>query len=183
MSRAVYQPATLQVERTGDSIAITRAWYRPIHWVVAGMAVFWDALSVFVTAQIVKEHLHWAILLASVANLAIAALMSYYTVVGFLNKTRFRVAGGTLEVWHGPLRWTSRGRKLPVETLAQLFVIQQLGWDDGTYYQLCAVLKDGSKLALVSGLGTGEELLFVEETLERYLHIEDQPVENEVPKT
>jgi hypothetical protein len=49
-------------------------------------------------------------------------------------------------------------------------------------YNVCAVLKGGQRVTLLSSLPEIDQALFVEQAVEEYLGIEDRPVGGELPR-
>ena len=172
---------SIKVERSHGDLLITRKWYVWVHWIVTGFCLFWDGLLVLVFQQVLKEDpVPWAFVALQLGHLATALLLTYYVAVGFLNKTVIEVSGGKLTVRHGPLPWTRRNVELPVDNLAQFFVLAQPNWEGTFYYQLCCVLKDGEKVLVLPHAANHRGLKFLEQTLEAHIGLRDQPVDGEL---
>jgi len=93
-----------------------------------------------------------------------------------------QLAGGTLTVRHGPMRW-SGNHTLSVDDILQFYCSdrthtnRQRHW---TSYQLNVLKKDGTKLVLLGSLTEREEALFLEERLEQKLGIAPRQVPGEL---
>ena len=49
-------------------------------------------------------------------------------------------------------------------------------------YSVQAVIKNGETIELISGLPSKDAALFIEQEIEKYLKIEDEPVRGELPR-
>ena len=115
-------------------------------------------------------------------HLAVGIGMTYSTIASFVNRTEVKLAGGTLTVRHGPMRWGGN-HTLSVDDILQFYCSdrthtnRQRHW---TSYQLNVLKKDGTKLVLLGGLNEREEALFLEERLEEKLGIAPRQVPGEL---
>jgi hypothetical protein len=73
------------------------------------------------------------------------------------------------------------GRTLRVAEIDQLACCSTT-WRSGTYYDLCALARDGSSTTLVSGLPAPQQALYLEQQFERRLRITDRPVPGELKR-
>ena len=125
--------------------------------------------------------------------------LAYWAVCGFVNRTVI-CAGGTLSIRHGPLPWPGN-RRLPADQVRQLYVRRRTSYryrhrhhhhhrgrttcvDVGgpvvrTWFELRAVLADGSSLTLLPAIEDEEEALYLERAIESALGLENRPVRTE----
>ncbi len=123
--------------------------------------------------------------------------LAYWAVCGFVNRTVIR-AGETLSIRHGPLPWPGN-RRLPADQVRQLYVRRRSSYHyhrhhrrrgdvsyvdvDGpvvhTWFELRAVLADGSSLTLLPAIEDEEEALYLERAIESALGLENRPVRTE----
>lgn len=116
--------------------------------------------------------------------MAAGAFITYLTIAGFVNRTVFTVERDHLTVRHGPLPW--RGNvDVPTTSLLQLFCTEQVSRSRNgttTRYSVEGVLKDGRHLKVATALDAREQALFIEQTLEKHLGIQDRPVRSEMAR-
>jgi hypothetical protein len=94
------------------------------------------------------------------------------------------VSRNSLSIRHGPLPWTGN-RQMSGRELTQLYGVENSRTSKGstTYtYDLLALDREGRTIKLISGLTDKDQVLYLEQTLERRLGIEDAPVDGEVAK-
>ena len=109
----------------------------------------------------------------------------YYLLASYKNKTTIVLTNKTLSIKHVPIPWLGN-RNMPASNLVQLYVRQ--GKRTGTIfnpsylYDLRAKLKNGREINLVGNLASKEVGHFLEQQIESYLGIVDQPIQGEVPK-
>lgn len=154
------------------------AWRVPAAPSAGGLA-FWLGLGVAVA---VRGDFHsWETGPLTFFGLITLGL-AYVLVANLVNLTRAEVSGGGLRITHGPLPvpWRRR-RTLPVAEIDQLACCSN-SWRSGTYYDLCALRRDGSTTTLVSGLSEPQQALYLEQQFERRLRILDRAVEGELAR-
>lgn len=119
-----------------------------------------------------------------VAHVAVGVGLTYYTLAGFLNHTLVLVANGFLRIRHGLLPWPGN-HALRANQLGQLFTQADTHRSrSGTTvsHSVCAILEDGRKIVLLSGLPDVQQGLFVEQSVEQHLRIKDAPIPGEVAR-
>ena len=104
--------------------------------------------------------------------------LTYYCLTLFFNSTTVHVTEGTLNVKHGPLLWFGK-RAVPVREVAQCFVLEKRGNKGRISYELCGLLRDGTRQSLVSGPRDEAAARFLEVRLEQAMNLVDRPVEGE----
>ena len=179
-------PSRFQVEELGSSTQITWRWFNPIkHIIMAFFCVLWDGFLVtWYSFAFFEEGPPQALLLCfPLLHVAAGIGLTYSTLCGFFNRTLLEVSRDSLTIRHGPLPWTGN-RTLTRRELTQLYGLEVVhtskGRRTGSSYNLCALDREGRKVVLLSGLEEKEQVLWLEQALERRLGIEDTPVEGEV---
>jgi sporulation protein YlmC with PRC-barrel domain len=175
-------PRRFQLEDDGTATRISWRWFRPSHLALAGFCVVWDGfLLVWYTIALSRSE--WLMVVFPVLHVLAGLGLTYSTLAGFLNRTHIEVRRDELTIRHGPLPW--RGNQtLSRRSLTQLYgeeIIQRSkGQRTGTVYNLMALDREGRKVKLLTDLAEKEQVLYLEQALERRLGIEDAPVEGEV---
>lgn len=181
----VPQPASFRVEETGNGIRITWRWFAPAFLFLLFFCIAWDSFLVFWYSMAFGTNAPWIFKVFPIAHLAVGIGLTYFTLSGFLNRTVIELTPELLKVEHGPLPWPGN-RTLPVLDVDQLYCKDrfqpvQRGRPSLTY-QVCALLKDGRTVTLLSWLTERDQALFVEQTLEKWLGIPDRPVGGELSR-
>ncbi len=120
----------------------------------------------------------------SVQALAGVAL-TYIVLSGCINKTRIIIDPKSLIIKHGPIpAWGNKD--LNAGELKQLYSLERVGHTKkggrNYSYELHAETKSGRDIKLLSGLENMEQVLYIEQEIEKYLRIKDEHVIGEIPR-
>ncbi len=120
----------------------------------------------------------------SVQALAGVAL-TYIALSGCINRTNIIVNPQLLIIKHGPI--PARGNKhLNAGELKQLYSRERVGYtrnrSPNYSYELHAETKSGKDIKLLTGLENKEQVLYIEQEIERFLRVKDEPVRGEIPR-
>jgi hypothetical protein len=186
---AVPLPTRMKVENWGSELTIMWRWYTHAVWLLLAFCIFWDGfLVVWYAAGIglltagKGDGMIWVMLVFPVLHVLVGIGLTYAVLCTFINKTVVRVSMGELTVQHGPLP-SAGNRRIFTHDLAQLYCTEKMHRHKNscsTTYELQALLKDGEKLTLLSGLDQLDQALYVEQQVEQHLRIPDERVAGEV---
>ena len=169
-------PKRLRIDTVGECTRISWRWFDPRqHLFMAGWCLFWDALILGAYYQ--EFHKREPSLLAlsfPLLHLIAGLCVTYYTLAGFLNRTRIEVEQARLCIHHGPLPWKGN-LELRGRPLTQLYV-RDTSTAKQKSYGLMGLDRDGYEVRLLSGLDDQEFALALEREVERHLGIEEAPV-------
>lgn len=175
----VDKPKSISITDWGSEFTISRRWWGWHFLFLTVWCVIWDGgLAAFYIGMLSKTPIQWGPLLFPTLHLIAGVCVTYYTIAGYINSTKVLVKHGRLMVTHGPLKWPGEV-SLDARDVDQIFVVQKIGSKGQRSYELCSLMKDGTNIKLLSGLPQSEEAVFIEQTLEEHLKIEDRPVEGE----
>lgn len=179
------KPGQVQMWRgKNDALQIAYKWRSWKIFPLVFFVVFWDGfLCVWYSAALSFDNPSVLMLLFPILHLAVGVGMTYYLVAALLNTTTITVDREWFKVQHDPVPWPGEV-KAPVEDLQQLYCQEKIsrGKNSTTVtYKLSAVLKDGSKKDLLDNLQTPEVAGFIEQSVEKYLDIQDRRVSGEMP--
>ncbi len=179
-------PANITISNEFGHVRIIRRWFHSKYIFFTFFTIVWDGFLIFLYVTRIRSLLSGdlgaiEILLFSFFHLVAGIVLTYYTLAGYLNKTIIDVDFDSLTIKNGPL--PSPGNKIiPSRTLRQLYVKV-----DGYYhsrdvmtYGVHAIMDDQRDIELVGWLDAREQALYIEQEIEKALHIEDKPVEGEV---
>jgi hypothetical protein len=178
------KPPGVDFQLDFDALTISYRWRSPRHFILLFVCIAWDVASVPLLGTASFDGFHTAALISLV--FAILGLgLTYFTLAGFLNRTTITVNLQWLVITHGPIPWGA-DKCIEIARINQLYAVEpfsRLGGRTSPFgYRLNAVLRDQTKLKLLSGLSSPDMARFVEQSVEEYLHIEDRPVAGELSK-
>ena len=172
-------PKGFRIEDLGTTLKLTRRWFSPIFIFLVFFCIFWDG-SLIMAYALMSSAAEIG-MLCTLPHVGVGVGLTYYTLLGFVNRTEISVVGGQLSVEHLPLPWPGR-RRLRSDEIEQLYCTEVVhrGKNGTSYsYELHALLHDRKPLRLLSGLRVAEQARYVEQELERFLEIEDRLLEGE----
>lgn len=174
------RPRSVSIEQVKDELRLKWRWFRPQYIPLAFFCIAWDAFLIFWYGMAFGTGAPWIFIVFPIAHLAVGVGLTYTTLTGFFNTTTVRLSGSTFTVQHDPLPWPGEV-KVPTSQLRQFFCRVKRPKDDdaANSYQLVAVLQGGDEIDLVSNLDSPKIAWFLEQQLEAYLEIADEPVAGE----
>lgn len=146
-------------------------------------ALFWNGIVfIFVIAALLSGS--YAMLLGISIHLSIGIGFLYYVLSVIFNTTYITANQREISVEHRPLRLPFYpNRNLASRDIKQVFVEKYVASKSNgrpNYaFAVEAVLKDGNRIKLLKGLKTPEQGLYIEQEIERFLAIQDEPVAEE----
>jgi hypothetical protein len=188
-------PEKMVREVLPNGVAFTYRWFGLQYLFLAFFCVIWNSF-LFSWYTAATSGVDWSkglealqadrlsMLLFPIGHLAVGIGLTYYTICGFVNRTRVAVASRVITISHGPLPWRGN-RTVPGSDVQQLYreeVVSRTKNGTRTSYQLSAIRKDNSKVKLLAGLAGADLALFLEQEIEQALGIRDQPVSGEMRK-
>jgi hypothetical protein len=177
------RPKGFTLERSTDGIIIARGWFTPAVIFLTFFCLFWNGI-LFVWFYAAFASKMYAIALFGSLHAAVGLGLFYTVLACYLNKTYIRISYNSLQITHKPLPWFGQ-RDIPRAELKQLYSRESTRYADSRYpssYSVQVITKKGQNIELVSGLSSGEEAIFIEQEIEKYLKIEDEPVRGEIPR-
>ena len=180
---AIELPDGMKVSRLLGELEISYVWRRSASGFLTFFAIFWNLMLLpFVAIAIWQGE--YVILLFCGLHLLIGVGLLYYTLATFLNTTFVTVTPSELHIQHRPLPSPfHRNRILSSRQIAQLFIKKYAnGRTNGQpnwAFAVEALLQNQANVRLVGGLKTADFALYLEQEIERFLHIEDRKVAEE----
>lgn len=168
----VAQPKEITIQESMRGQQIRLRWFGPEYLAMAFFCLFWDGFLVvwYTIALSAPRGVDLVALLFPLLHVAAGVFITYTTLAGFLNTTTIELGDDKLRISHGPLPWKGN-RELDSRELQQLFVVEKTGNKGRRYYELCALLKDNTKVHLISQ--SLDRLRFIEQHIESLLRIRD----------
>lgn len=178
------RPDHIKFEKRPDSIRLLRRWYSLKALPMAFFCIFWDGFLCFwySIALTSPKGPQITMLVFPLLHLAVGVGITYSVIATFLNRTTIKVDRQWFIVQHDPVPWPGEV-KVPVRELDQIYCQEEVTHtkrSSSTSYTLSAVLKDGRKKTLLTGLDSPEVAAFIEQQVEGWLNIEDRRVVGEM---
>jgi hypothetical protein len=168
-------------EEDGAATRITWRWFTPAHIFMLFFCIAWDGFLFMWYGIAFTTDSPLIMKVFPIAHVAVGVGITYSTLTGFLNRTTVEVSRHRLSIRHGPLPWVGN-RDVPGRQFTQLYGEENVKTNKGSTsytYDLIALDREGRKIKLLSGLTEKDQVLYLEQTLERRLGIEDTPVDGE----
>ncbi len=147
-------------------------------------AIFWNGIvSIFVISALATGSFDF--LLPMIFHIVIGIGLLYYIVAVVLNKTYIGVSQWDLTVEHKPIPIPFyRTLELDSKSIEQIFVERYVasktnGQPDYAFKVMAKVKKTEKPVRVMKGLKTLEQGRFIEQEIEKFLHIEDEPMDGE----
>ena len=176
-------PSRFKVEEEdGAGTRITWRWFSIVHIFMVFFCIAWDGFLVTWYGTAFAEDGPLIMILFPLAHVAAGVGLTYYTLTGLMNRTTIEVSRNRLTIRHGPLPWPGN-MDVPGRQFTQIYGVENSRTNKGTTtytYDLIALDREGRTTKLITGLTDKEQVLYLEQTLERRLGIEDAPVDGEV---
>jgi hypothetical protein len=177
----VSMPRGINVREGAGGLIITRRWFT---WAVTFLlvfCVFWDGFLVVWYGIAFSQNAPLIMIIFPVLHVAVGVGVTWFTLACLINRTVIRAGYDRLTVRHGPVPWPGR-RTLRAHDLSQLYCEQRERRDrDGDVrrrYHLNAITLEGDRIKLLA-VDDLDQARFIEQQIERFLGIEDRPVEGE----
>jgi len=179
----VSMPKGIEVSQFGGSLEITRRWFGWGFVFLVFFCIFWDGFMVAWHAIALSSGA-WFMSLFGLLHTAVGVGLTYYTIAGFVNRSVIRAGQGLIEIRHGPLPWPGN-KTLVSHEVEQCYSKEKIHHGkNGTHYTytIHALMTNGRRETVVSGLTDTEQALYIEQQLEQFLGIQDRPVPGELPR-
>lgn len=188
---SVALPPRLKVEDDGVNLVVSYRWFSSTYLVLALFALFWNGVVFAMYAGMVHTLLRngrvpggWFALLFPSLHLAVGLVVAYAALAGFLNTTRVYASRHGLDVTHGPLKWAG------ARTWARAELTQLFGYEKVTHgkngrsvrWHLMALDARGERKMVLDVLDAPDQVLWLEQALEKRLGISDAPVQGELAR-
>ena len=177
-------PARVTLKKYAQGLRITRRWFS---WKVIPMAffcLFWDGFLIFWYIMVFSTKAPLIFAIFPVVHLSVGVAITYATLATLLNTSLIEITAKSFQVYHEPLPWSGE-IQIPTRELEQLYCTQKTHHgenSDTTTYDLHAVTADGRNKTLLKGMDSPDIALYLEQQIESWLNIEDQPVSGELSR-
>jgi hypothetical protein len=170
------------VERSEEQLRLYSRWYQKGMWLFAPFGLMMIGIY---AATAPADFQKGRILTTAFGGLVIAGL-NYLLLAVLWNRTEISVTRGTLRVRRGPVPWPG-SKEVPTRHIVQLQVRENWHQDKHTparktrSFSLEALMQGEYSVPLLEGFKHESELIPIEQEIERWLGLENPPVEEEPP--
>jgi hypothetical protein len=176
-------PDGVITEEGPGQLRLTRRWWSPTLIFLAFFCVVWDSFLIFWYFMAFSKGPGggFGLLMAAFpcVHVAVGVGLTYATIAGFFNRTTIDVGNGVLSIRHGPVPWPGN-IDLHTADIDQIYCTEKTtrGRSGGSScrYIVNALLKNGRKKKLAANLTEQDQALYIEDRIERFLGIKNQPV-------
>lgn len=170
-----------------DFMAIAFKWYTPAAYFFLFFTIIWNAFLFFWYSMAFASDAPFIFTLFPIIHVAVGLYLIYHTLCQFVNKTNIEIDADYLTIRHSPIPWWRGNVAIPTDSINQLYVKENKSEDKNgvaSYaYALRAKLNDNTDKEILSVTGVEtEQMLEIEEQLERFIGINDRPVKGEYGK-
>ena len=176
-------PKGMVMNRDPIHLEIIRRWYGPMSVILTVLCFMWYAMFILHYGKGILEGNIFSITNGSFFAF-IGLIIVYYTVAGYINSTHISAGRDFLIIKHKPLPWFGN-KSIPSQELDQLYSKMSVYRYRGRDHYSCEIrakMKTKQDIKLLSKLTDTAQALFVEQEIERFLNIEDRPVEGEMKR-
>lgn len=177
-------PPRIQVDFDGTTTVITRRWFTPLVYLMIFFCVAWDSFLIFWYGLSLRIHPPWIFFVFPLAHVAVGIGITYTTLATLVNRTVIEAGRGRLRITHAPLPWRGNA-EFETHEITQLFCKETItrnkqgpSWN----YEVWVNFQTGQPRKLASLGASMEAALFIEQSLEKALGIQDRPVPGEVSR-
>jgi hypothetical protein len=179
----MFNKKEIEIYETDRSLSIVLDWFSPIAYFLAVFSTIWCSFLAFWYSMALAGGAPWIFLVFPLIHVAVGIGLSYYTLCLFKNKTYIEVNKNYLSITHKPIPWWKGNKELTTDLIQQIYVKEKISNNkNGTTvsYELRAKLTDGKDVELfnIENLES-HEVIDLEERIERFLGIPDEPVRGE----
>jgi hypothetical protein len=176
-------PDGMSIRKMISQLEIRYSWRRNANGFLIFFAILWN-LFLLPFVIIALTQWEWIILLFLSLHLLVGVGLIYYLLATLFNATYITVSPRILRVEVTPLPIPMQAsRTLSADQIEQVYVKKySSGKTNGEptwAYAVEVILKNQANVRLVGGLKTADYGLYIEQEIEKYLHIDDRRVKAE----
>jgi hypothetical protein len=176
----IAMPGGMFVDYGAQSLHIERRWFSMKYVPMAFFCVAWDAFLIFWYSMAFTANPGWIFIVFPIAHVAVGVGLTYSTLAGFLNSTKVDVDSQFVSIAHGPMPWLG-DRTIATGDVKQFYTKEDRG-EKGSTFDLYLMTKDNKSIKMIDGMDSVDAGLFIEQQVESWLQIDDQPVAGEFPR-
>lgn len=179
----MFSKKEIEIFETDRSLSIALDWFTPVAYFLGFFSVIWCGFLLFWYSMALGGGAPLIFFLFPLLHVAVGIGLAYYTLCLFKNKTYIDLDRDYLTIAHKPIPWWKGNKEINTHDVDQLYVKEKItNSKNGSQitYQLRAKLKNGKDEELFNLQSLeSHQVLEIEERLERFMGIPDEPVRGE----
>lgn len=180
----MFQAKEFKVYEDQNELHITYKWPRGIGFFMGFFAIIWNSFLLFWYGAALAGGAPLIFLLFPLLHVAAGIFITHQALSMIFNTSEITVRHGELSIEHKPIPAFKGNKYYATADIDQFYIKQKTGNKGSKYYELRAKMADGKDIALLKQTGmTFEKLQELENLLEQYIGIADEPVKGEYGKT
>jgi predicted RNA-binding Zn-ribbon protein involved in translation (DUF1610 family) len=178
-------PDKVRMTRDNEGSHIRFRWFSLRHIPMAIFCLFWDGFLIFWYSMVTSMGAPLVFALFPILHLMVGIAITYSTLAGFVNRTNIDLSRTELSVWFEPLLWFGE-KTLKVGEIKQIYCKEKIvHGKNGTVthrYSLNVLTSALRQVELLRDLDSPDLAMFLEQQLEEWMLIADQPIAGEMRK-
>lgn len=180
----MFNADNMQIYENVDELYIKYKWSRAAGFALGFFAAFWNLFLIGWYSAAWFGGAPLLFFIFPILHLAAGIFIGHQALSMLFNHTHITVSQGQLSIEHRPIPAFKGHKYYPTAEIDQFYVIQKTGNKGKKYYEFRCKMIDGKDIKLIGNNGMSvEKMKELEEKLERYIGIEDYPVEGEYGRT
>jgi hypothetical protein len=187
-ARPLHPPRGFNIAERADGWVMSWRWFTPAVIPITFFVIVWNGFLVLWYMMVPGfgggfGGMSVFFMLFPLLHVGVGVVLTYNVLATYLNRTTITLTADHINVRSLPVPHPWRDVSLRMEDIAQVYVkrnhVTGLG-KSGPNYDVMVQRYTANDTVLVSSLADSTLALFIEQELERYLEIEDEPVFGEV---
>jgi hypothetical protein len=178
----VNMPKGIEKTLDFDGLTLKRSWRDVAAFIMIPMTLFWNGFLVVWISIALSTGEYLMLAFASI-HIAVGIFLIYSTIARLVNTTVIKISVGQITVKQGPIPWPTP-KPLEHHEVRQFYgkkrVTRSSSGGSSTRYELRVLTSDGKDRKLLSGFTSREQVLYIEQELERYWNITNERVDGEM---
>ncbi|HBG61121.1 MAG: hypothetical protein A2Y03_08565 [Omnitrophica WOR_2 bacterium GWF2_38_59] len=183
LRKNIGMPKGILMKKDLGKLVIERKWFSPVIIFMTFFCLFWDGFMItWYTIAITQGQIIMA--LFGTLHALVGICLTYFVIAGYINKTYITVTSQIFEIKHKPMPFPG-AMSLSARDLKQLYSKERISHGDhGTSctYEVHAKTNSSENIKLIDNLMTSEQALYIEQEVESFLRIDDEPVRGEISR-
>ncbi len=176
-------PKGIVAEEQNGKLHISLKWFRWTNLFLTFFTIFWDCFTIVWFGISISNGAYFMLPFGSL-HAAVGLFLTYTVLANHINKTSITVDRENVSVKIGPLPWPGNHliKSSDVTQLYSKSVITRNRNSESEHFEVHAVLKNRTHLCLAKTLEEMEQAFYIEQKIEDFLKIEDEPVRGEIKR-
>lgn len=176
-------PKGVEVDEQNGKLLISLKWFRWSNLFMTFFTIIWDCFMIVWFGVSIGTGAYGMALFGSLHG-AVGIYLTYTVLANYLNRTRITVDREYVTVKIGPLPWPGNHhiRSSDITQLYSKSVMTRNRNSSSEHFEVHAVLKNRTHLCLAKTLEEMEQAFYIEQKIEDFLKIEDEPVRGEIKR-